>query len=376
MKNKLNYWIYKYLLMKVPVRFQARFIGRNLTGYGLSALETRQERNSCIYRLIWGFSLIILPAIAVGLMTGCKSEEAKPPEEWRIQAQTNFGRQPLWSPEGSHILFGDDRLGQPGLYVWDITSDPQPLLEGPLSHNWDYRWSPNGDQVAFSAPGETGDSLAGVWVVTIADGSRRRVSDRGRDVSWQTDGMRIAVRIDNPRFGAPGLFDIDLESDTLFQIVAGGYQPAYSPAGGWLSYSVDEIRGELRLRSPEGVVTTAATAGIVQWKWSAEGNCIAAIWNDYTSGDLTGYLLKIRTTGNVGTVDTLARWAGYPAPNRDGSQVAFLRMSNGAWAGLWLRRGGEELRIAGYGLSPDFDPGGNRIAAHATGGGIRIFARG
>jgi len=98
---------------------------------------------------------------------------------------------PVWSPDGSALLFDSTRSGTPELYRMDatgqgvtqLTSGQQVGLEPP-------DWSPNGQQIAYIAQGA-------VWTMK-ADGSeqRRLTTGDGEDYApaWSPKGNEIVYR--------------------------------------------------------------------------------------------------------------------------------------------------------------------------------------
>jgi len=316
--------------------------------------------------------LSLFTLLTVGCGTGDDGEEI---EQWGWGASTEFGRRPRWSPDGAQILFGDDVPGRAGLWLWSLGEDPTRLAESLPPHNWDFDWSPDGDRIAFTSPGEPGAPNSGVWIVDVPGDTVTRALDRGRDVSWFSDREAVAIRIDHPAEGAPGIYRLHLNSGELTYVVD-GYRPVCSPQGDRLAYGDGEIEGQLMVQSLGGQAQYATEPGAVQWEWSADGRALCCVVNHYISGTLRGDLWRITFDGDILRSDSLTSWAGYPAPDAAGGQVAFLRMSRGCWVGLWLHRDGpEELRIADYGLNPHFDPTGDRIAVNTPDGGIRILSR-
>lgn len=316
-------------------------------------------------------------AVFLLVLIGCEGEKSNGPSRaWDWRATLDFGRRPRWDPAGQRILFGDDTPGRAGLWVWDLTRDPQPLGDRLPPHNWDYRWSPGGAQVAFSSPAAPEDSASGVWVVEVESGRFWRVWDRGRDVSWGEAGSALVFRIDNPPVGIAGVYALTLTDTTGPRLIAaGGMRPLCAPSSGLVAYSDGEVDGRLWIAGGASEPRLVSLVGASEWAWSAGGSYLFFVVNHYSSGAIRGDLWRISGQAVV-SADSLTSYMAYPAPDGDGGQVAFLRSSGGVWAGLWLRRiGGEDVQVAPYGNNPDFDPTGDRIAVNAPGGGIRVLAR-
>ena len=325
------------------------------------------------------FRIFLIITILVLSLNGCKkSDDAI--ESWEWTHFTEFGRQPIWSPDGSQVLFGDDHPGSAGLYLWDLNAEPILLHAELPAHNWDYCWSPDGSHIAFTSPGGADETLAGVWSYSFNDGSLAHLFDRGRDVSWLYNNSDLAFRVDNPEGDAPGIYRLRLpeqggtegEADLL---IANGHKPRCSPQSDFIAYSDGEINGRLHIINLDLDEAYQSEAGVVQWNWSYDGSRLAFILNNYTTGVLSDVLWGIDVTSPE-EADTLALWATYPASDQRGDQIVFVRVQNGRLAGLWIyRTGEEELRIATYGQNPSYDPTAERIAANSASGGIQILTR-
>lgn len=319
--------------------------------------------------------LLIISVTILALHIGCSGDSARR-WGWSWTYALEFGRQPRWSPDGSKILFGDDRIGQPALYIWQPGNDPQPLSESLPSHNWDYQWSPSGFMIAFTAPGAPGDSSSGTWIVDAETGVYERILDSGRDVSWHFSGESVLVRLDNPPDGSPGIYQVNLRTRETVWLNIDGFKPACSPTEDRLAFSTDEIRALLAMADNNIVFDQFGCAGLTQFGWSDDGRYLGAVFNDYTSGTENGVLWRLSVIDGTIRGDSLTSWTAYPSVSPDGSEIAFVRTSEANWRGLWLyMSNGEEIRLASFGSNPDFSPDGNSIAANSTEGGIRILSR-
>jgi len=310
------------------------------------------------------------------LISGCVSNSADEQERWDITAQTDFGRQPRWSPLGGTILFGDDTPGRTGLWLWQPGQSPQPAADSLPAHNWDYRWSPDGSRIAFTCPGEAGADSSGIWIISVDDGTLSRIYDRGRDVCWSPGSDSVVVRVDHPTSGAAGIYAVDGVSGRAELRVSGGFKPICSPKLDWLAFSDGEINGQLHLAG--GDLSKIVTgAGANQWEWSGDGRLLFCVVNNYPSDIVRGDVWRIAVNGDSVSVDTaIVSWAAYPAPDATGGQVAMQRTSTSRWVGVWIYRASEgEVQIADYGQNPSFDPTGDRVAVNANGGGIRVLTR-
>jgi len=326
-------------------------------------------------------TVTIIATLFIGtiFLTGCSGDPEV--ESWEIMEQIQFGRQPKWSPEGELILFGDDRPGRAGLWLWNLSDDPTLLADDLPPHNWDYCWSNSGDRIAFSVPGEDGEGSTGIWVMDVAARSAEKLSDRGENVSWYYSDEYIAANIAHPQNGENLIAMINV-SNLESTYLALGYKPVCSPEQDLIAfsdkeYSNNQRNGKLWVKPFEGddTLTAVSGTGAVQWDWS--GSDLICISNSYLNPPylLTGWLLKFSSTEDGWGVDTLAEACAYPTVDYSGDQIAFMRESNSRWIGLWIYQNGSDVRIADYVMNPDFHPSEDKIAVNGLAGGIKVLQR-
>jgi Tol biopolymer transport system component len=117
---------------------------------------------------------------------GTGKEELKIPHEDGVQD---------WSSDGSRLVTTSSRGAQIGwqLYVMRVDgTDQRQITEG--GNPFYTRFSPEGRSVLYSDG--TTEERRGIWVVDLADLSRRKVLSTGKALAsacWSPDGQRIAV---------------------------------------------------------------------------------------------------------------------------------------------------------------------------------------
>lgn len=181
-----------------------------------------------------------------------------------------------WSPDGQSIAFLSDRVAKTGLFVMPYGGEPFEITR----HNGsigEIAWSPDGATIAYvanfdpenpderelgpeEAPrirvtrridykqdsrGYLADLRPQVWVVDVATGERRMLTNRPVDHSfpqWSPDGRKIAVKIGNHNGMQLQLAIIDVASGDM--TIAGREEGvvgcwAWSPSGDHILFAGD-----------------------------------------------------------------------------------------------------------------------------------------
>jgi Tol biopolymer transport system component/DNA-binding winged helix-turn-helix (wHTH) protein len=106
-------------------------------------------------------------------------------------------------------------------------------------------FSPDGGQLAFL---DFDEASAGLWLLDLADGSRRRLApDRGspglhednaaRRPAWSTDGSWLAFEAEGLPVGS-GLFTVEVATGEVRLVAPSVFgQPSWSPDGRWIAVS-------------------------------------------------------------------------------------------------------------------------------------------
>jgi Tol biopolymer transport system component len=193
---------------------------------------------------------------------------------------------PVWSPDGSRLVFSTSRTGQRTL--WAMLADtqkPTPITNGDAI---DERpaFSPDGQQIAF-ASGRGG--RRGVWLVSAGGGTPRLVAhaDVIDTLSWSPDGRQLVYA--TPVGDAPGLMIMNVNDGQTTRVPtpAGATAPSWSrddviayvePRGGTLGAYPQLIRpdGQRVTSSPlDGPEAPWIGNGLVGW--SPDSKRLAAV---------------------------------------------------------------------------------------------------
>jgi hypothetical protein len=105
------------------------------------------------------------------------------------------GRGPVFSPQGDRIAFFTDGAGGATLNVYDLGSGRSRALgraSGFGSGGDSVAWSPDGRQLAFTAPGEEEFGPETVYVADVESGARRALAT-GSSPTWSPEGLSIGM---------------------------------------------------------------------------------------------------------------------------------------------------------------------------------------
>ena len=220
---------------------------------------------------------------------------------------------PAWSPDGSNIAYYSS-----GLYVMSVVDGSTRLL---ARNALDFRaaWSPEGDRLAFTAPGP--ERGADIWIVNL-DGTGLRNLTQGRpgtqesSPTWRSDGSLIAF--ESISFDDPSDSDIEVvgADGTGRRTVVGGPSndaaPAWSPAGSELLF-VSPRSGGVELWTTDenaaGPYRLPAGAGASGPAWTPDGaKIVFSSVGDLYSVDADG--TSMMRLGRSDSWDDYPSWRG------------------------------------------------------------------
>ena len=163
----------------------------------------------------------------------------------------DFGREvpDVWCPDGSHILFSNDRSGKWNLYVMnpDGSSATQLTLANDPSVGW-MHWSPDGKQVAYSLG--TANGWGQIIAVDIGTTNRREIATGDPamgDNVWQTVDL-IGWSQDEQYI----YYEYQTGSGTwyILQAAANGTNTSREIASGYAFVQGLYVSGFLRIKAP------------------------------------------------------------------------------------------------------------------------------
>ena len=162
----------------------------------------------------------------------------------RITDYFNDARQPVWAPDGSHLLYFAYRDG--GYDLWTIKpdgSDMRRLTQGAYDDR-EPVYSPDGKTIAFSSD-RSGNY--DIWTMDVATGAMKQISSNPREdrmPTWSPDGRRVAYAgAEGMMGGALYVTDLATGQESLLKKVDGKADaPSFGP-GGALAYVVQDASG-------------------------------------------------------------------------------------------------------------------------------------
>lgn len=212
-----------------------------------------------------------------------------------------------YSPDGSQIAYSaPDEQGRLEVFVMDADgSNDHQLTRGTSAGN--PQWSPDGSMIAFK--GLTPDATSEIFLLNLSDGSTTRLTHEPRDAitdfhqAWAPDGSSFLFIEAEVGASSPGYFmakTIDIATGETRTIAKDVSLPALSPDGTQIVFDAwDSPPTRLSLMNSDGTGrhVIARLDGDGWAMWSPDGQQIAFVRND-PSGVLSTYLYDT-TTGEI-----------------------------------------------------------------------------
>jgi Tol biopolymer transport system component/serine/threonine protein kinase len=266
---------------------------------------------------------------------------------------------PWFSPSGDEIAFHSDRDGG-GIFVMGATGESVKRL---TDFGYDPVWSPDGKQIAFAGEGVRDplarNTISALWIVDVASGKRQQIF-KGDAVqpSWSPHGNRIAYWGLPLSGGQRDLYTIPARGGDSVAITNDrevDWNPVWSPDGKYLYFSsdrggsmnlwrvpIDEKTGKV-LGKLEPITTPSRWSGYLSI--SASGKQLA-----FTALDITSNIAKIafdpKTESVQGSPVAVTRGSTLfiePMSSPDGQYILFR--SIGKQEDIYIcRSDGTELR--------------------------------
>jgi eukaryotic-like serine/threonine-protein kinase len=303
-----------------------------------------------------------------------------------VRRLTRFGYRPAWSPDGKRIAFVTENVefnpqnsdARSDLWVLDVASGEARRMVSVVDAVVP-SWSPDGTRIAYYRRRVDEQGIAGIWTVSLADGSTAPITD-GSSLDWNPvwapDGRHLYFVSD--RAGSMNLWRIPV--DEAGRSVLGEAEPLITPATSLAHVSVAQDGRRLVYSSVLVTINverlpvdpaTARPAGAPSWvttgtrRWSSpdaspDGRRLAM----YSLTQPEGHIFVINTDG-TGLREITGDTAGDRVPrwSPDGEWIAFFTTRGGPLQLWMIRPDGSDLRpLTDLGSVPAWSPDGRRIA--------------
>lgn len=148
---------------------------------------------------------------------------------------------PEASPDNSHIVFyanrdGEEYLGSHNLWIAERDgSNPVQITDRP-GGAWDPVWSPDGTQILFASEQ---DGIPQLFIIDADGTDARQVTHlsgiRGRN-DWSPDGVTLSTYIGSA--WDRDIYTFDLNGENVRQLTdgLGNLAPSFSPDGQWITF--------------------------------------------------------------------------------------------------------------------------------------------
>ncbi len=303
-----------------------------------------------------------------------------------VRRVADFGFDPSWSPDGTHIVVATlgtanplERVGVSECHAVDVSSGARWLVA--RGDAMQPSWSPHGHRIAYWSADYT-SGRRDIFTV-LADGSGGPVhvtDDAAADwaPAWSPDGRHLYFASD--RGGVMNVWRVTI--DERSGRVGGDYEPLTAPAafvgrvsiskdGRRLAYaSVDRRSAVLRLAfDPARELAASVPVPVIEGArlfrmldWSPDGQWLA--FGTFASADNL-YLIRADGTGYRQLTDDGYRNRG-PRWSPDGSRILFYSNRGGAYQVWSMRPDGSAFEpltaMAEGAILPLWAPDGRRLA--------------
>ncbi len=199
----------------------------------------------------------------------------------RLTRTASLSLNPSWSRDGRYLYFTSYQLGEPDLYLLDLTSWKQWVVSRRPGIDLSGRDAPDGSELLLV---HSADGNAEIYRMDKATRKTVRLTrNRAIDVAptWSPDGKQVAFVSD--RMGNPHIFVMDRDGGDVRRLTYSGRHngdPDWSPRGDWIAFSGQDERGvfQVYVIDPRGRQVRQLTFGptdTLDPSWSPDGRFLA-----------------------------------------------------------------------------------------------------
>ncbi|MDF1551468.1 MAG: Tol-Pal system beta propeller repeat protein TolB [Deferrisomatales bacterium] len=215
----------------------------------------------------------------------------------RLTRGGSLNLSPAWSRDARYLYYTSYMLGDPDLYLLDLTTWKHWVVSRRPGIDLSGKDSPDGKDLLLSL---TVDGDAEIYRMDKASrGLTRLTRNRAIDVapSWSPDGESIAFVSD--RLGNPHIFVMDRDGKDVRRLTRSGHHngdPDWSPRGDLIAFSGQDERGTFQVyvvdaKGKQVRQLTFGSRDSLDPSWSPDGRFLAL--SSRRGGDSAIYLLRL-----------------------------------------------------------------------------------
>jgi Tol biopolymer transport system component/DNA-binding winged helix-turn-helix (wHTH) protein len=270
------------------------------------------------------------------------TREADPTARTRpLTSYPGIEQDPAISPDGNQLAF--TWVGESGevlnLYVKMVDGGEPVLISSGAHHSYTPAWSPDGRRIAFlrQAEGDDGATVKDILEVSALGGDERRLGacSGGIGLSWSPDGKHLAVPHRDEPSGPSSIHLLSRENGTKQKLttpplesLGGDHHPRFSPDGKTLAFLRGGAAGSdiflVSLESGEERPLTFDNPNTQGLDWYPDGGSI--VFSSARSGRAGVWSLwKVPSSGGEPKPLNIGEQAEYPVVSRLGRRLAYTR---------------------------------------------------
>jgi Tol biopolymer transport system component len=317
----------------------------------ISCTEDNEINDSPKYRIVF--------SKGEGSQTDLYQIDEKGENVIQLTSTDGFDTFPIFSPDGSKILFASSRDGGQHLYMMNADGSQVKRLTNTQSPNYAKGWSPQGNYVVYSS-GSSGTSTELFVVDTNATLIRQLTDNSDPDYSatWSPDGSQIAFHSHrSPAILSSQIYIIDSDGTGEYQLTNstnGAYLPDWHPYDDVILFlDYDSLGlGHLATITKNGnnyrtLMDHYGEERVFNAVWSPCGDYIAVALVDSVFGwDRTLYVVEFES-GSATKISNSDHDNSNPSWSPDGEWVIYSSQVGGCSSLKIVRRdGSEEIELS------------------------------